>query len=416
MTRLRVWIMPTYAGPQTSKLFFSHIEPFLRQHPDVMVDLRVTPWTNAFSELQNALKHGNAPDLFQTGTTWIGTLQHLGLITPPPTGLEERPTLASWIDETASCQGVRYGIPWLTECSCLHVRTDILEKVGISLDTLKDWDGFLNACREISIYSNTGQDVSPDRPLPIALTCRPDHNMLHNISPWLWAGGWEIPNLNHPPIQLLSSESARPALAYMNQLLQTNPSGNNLKAIEPYLIEDFFYNDGRFAFYIGYCWNIIRKATNGTAIAQRWPIQPIPFPTGPAGSFTRGGGSVLVVSNQCRNTELAWELAQYLISDSFVEKWAQLSGCAPAHEGKYWEKFANLPEIMFIKAQIQTARTYPNHPLWRSIETTLYMGLAHLLWRFLQEKPFDGEAQKLLISTDKKINSILEFAWDWEGH
>ncbi|HEX2953815.1 MAG TPA: extracellular solute-binding protein [Bacillota bacterium] len=408
--------MPTYSGPQTSKLFYSYIEPFLRTHPNVTIELRVTTWANSFPALHHALKHGDAPDLLQTGTTWIGSLHQLGFLTPPPTDLEERPTLTSWIDETVNCDGVRFCVPWLTECSCLQTRSDVLDKMGIQPEELKSWDSFLNACHHIGRLTQEGQEVSPSRPLPIAITCRPDHNMLHNVSPWLWAGGWQIPDLDAPPINLLSSTSARPALEYLNRLLQTNPFDKNLNTIEPYLIEDFFMNEGRFAFYIGYCWNIIRRVTGGSTVAQdRWPIQSIPFPSGPAGSYTRGGGSVLAVSNQSQNTELAWELAQYLISDPFIEKWVQSSGSLPAHEGDFWQKYADNPEIAFLKDQIRSARTYPNHPLWRSIETILFKGLGQLLWRFVQGKPLDEEAQKLLLSTDKKINAILELAWDREG-
>jgi ABC-type glycerol-3-phosphate transport system substrate-binding protein len=288
--------------------------------------------------------------------------------------------------------------------------------MGIQLDELKSWDGFLNASHRIGKFAQEGKEVSPSRPLPIAITCRPDHNMLHNVSPWLWAGGWQIPDLDAPPVNLLSSQTAQPALEYLNRLLQTNPFGKNLNTIEPYLIEDFFINEGRFAFYIGYCWNIVRRVTGGSPVAQdRWPIQSIPFPSGPAGSFTRGGGSVLAVSNQSQNTELAWELAQYLISDPFIEKWVQSSGSVPAHEGDFWQKYADNPDIAFLKDQIRSARTYPNHPLWRSIETILYQGLGHLLWRFIQGKSLDEEAQKMLLSTDKKINAILELAWDREG-
>lgn len=411
MSRLRVWIMPTYIGPQTNRIFLKYVDPFLRLHPGLSLEMRLVPWGNAYSELTQAFKSGDPPDLFQTGTTWVGALANLGFIAPAPTGIDDRPALAPWINEMALVQGDKFALPWLTECTCLQVRSDILDSIGFSTDDIADWNGFLQACLRISLHSKGARIPDSSRPLPFALTCRPDNNMLHNITPWLWAGGWQIPDFNNHPIRVLSDPSAQPAWEFLSQLWRETPLGNNMGILEPHLIENNFYQEGRFAFFNSYWWRILQRATGRLADSEfPWPFQVIPFPKGPAGAFPRGGGSVLAVSRKSKYPKLAWELAHFLINDSFIDEWVKISGFAPAHEGSFWSKYAGSPDVAFILNQIKTARTYPSHPLWKVVEKFLFTGLNDVLWRFLQGNPYDEIAQHILTSTDEQINSVLELA------
>lgn len=408
--RLRVWIMPVHLGPRTGIVFKQLIQPYLDNKPHLSVELRLIPWGEAFSVINHAFKTGDPPDLFQLGTTWIGAMGNLGYLAEIPSGLEKRPTLAPWVDEIVTMDCHRYAIPWATECSYLMARKDILDEVGVSPQDLKNWQGFLDTCKKVAVKTDPNLS-DPRRPLPLALTLRPDYNTLHSVTSILWSGGWKHPDLSLHPLRLLSDPSAEAGWQYLSQLIQTNNAVDYAQLVEPHLIETNFYQNGRFAFYLGYGWHMIRQCLNASD-KNPWPIEMLAIPRGPAGKSGRGGGAVLAVSSRTAMPHEAFELAQFLISDDFTKDWVQYSGMTPAHEGEFWQQYADRPQLSFIREETQRAVSYPTHPLWYSIEQSLFKSISDILWRYVQGQPYDTETRRIAKTADDYVNAMINMAWD----
>jgi ABC-type glycerol-3-phosphate transport system substrate-binding protein len=409
---LKVWIMPTQVGSRTGKLFIRAVAAFRKTHPAVNLELRVLPWSNAWAELMRAYKRGDPPDLVQVGSTWMGTLTHLGHLAPVPSGMESRATVAPWIDECVRVNGRRMALPWVVECSGLIARADILDGAVRESD-LSTWEGFLSFCRVLGENANK-QEIDPRRPLPVGITCRPEPVTLHNLAPWLLTGGWKLGELlaSESPL-VLSHPSARAGLEYLGELLRVNRTDEDSGAIQPYRLAMDFYQEGRFAFLIGNPWMIVRNLIDPTAsVESRWPVTYLPIPAGPAGSATRGGGSVLAVSAKSPHQELAWKLAHHMCGSTFMDVWCQSSGDVPAHLGGFWSRHGDHPELQKIRHALEAARNYPPHPMWATLERVLARGLSDILWSLLAGDSLDENGMAIAATVDEELQSILLTGWD----
>ena len=407
--RLRVWIMPTHMGSRTESFFSQLIGKYLADHPGIKIELRVIPWSDSCPLIVNSLMSDDPPDLFQSGATWVGTLAHLGYLSPVPTGLIKSPTIAPWLNEIASLNGVQYGVPWLTECSCLLARFDIIELYGIDPDSLSTWEGFYEACSLIGQHCNENGQSPP----PFNFPCRPDYNTLHNATPWLRSGGWQIDIIDPSENQFLSHPSALAGWNYLSRLSKVNPLPTESYTLGQQEQEFGFFLEGQYAFYIGYWWRIVRRLTKHIPDFA-FPIRPIPFPKGPGGMGSRGGGSALAVSSRSRQTELAWDLARYLTEDDFMREWVKVAGPVPAHDGIFWEQHKGDQDLEFLREQVQNAKPFPIHPLWHSVEKHLFKGVSNILWHFAQGNGFDEKAIRFAEETDEHIQKMLELSWDFE--
>lgn len=408
---LRVWIMPTQVGPKTSQHFVRAIAPFRKAHPRQTVELRVLPWSIAWGEILRAFKRGEPPDVLQVGSTWLGTLGHLGYLDEVPSGLVGAPPVAGWLSQAARFDTRELGVPWVVEPSGLIAREDILERRGLTPAALSDWEGFLAFCGELA-GGAVRDEIDPNRPLPLGITCRPEPVTLHNMAPWLWSGGWKLSEQLGRG-EVLSHPSARPGLEFLGSLLRANRTDEDSGAVQPYRLALDFYQEGRFAFLLAHPWMIVRRLIDPTAsMESRWPVTFLPIPAGPAGAVSRAGGSLLSVSRHCARKELAWDLVRFLASDAFMDTWILASGDVPAHRGSFWLRHGEHPEVARLRAAVETARSYPAHPMWATIEKVLAVGLNEILWSLLSGNPFEEHGLARARETDLELSSILSLAWD----
>lgn len=404
--------MPTQVGSRTGKLFNRAVTSFRKANPSVALELRVIPWSNAWGEIMRAFKQGEPPDVMQVGSSWMGTLAHLGHLAQVPEGMDSRGLVADWVGECATIQGVKLGLPWVVECSGLIARRDILD-THLKGGDLSTWKGFMSFCRDLGEHANK-QEIEPRRPLPVGITCRPEPVTLHNLSPWLISGGWKLSELlAKQGTQFLSHKSSRQGLEYLGELLRVNRTDEDSGTIQPYRLSMDFYQEGRFAFLVGNPWMIVRNQIDPTAaVESRWPVTFLPIPTGSAGSVTRGGGSILTVSSRSDNAEMAWKLVHHMTGSGFMDVWTQSSGDLPAHLGGFWTRHGDHPEIQRIRKSLEVAKNYPAHPMWATIEQVLARGLSEILWSLIASEPFEEHGLGIATAVDEELHSILQLGWD----
>ena len=394
--------MPSRAGAQTARLLASRLAALPGSSGLPPVVFRQVSWYSAWPELISALASADPPDVIQIGTSWVATLAHLGHLAPVPNGVVDRPPIAPWVDEVVRYAGTSFAAPWQLDCSCLLARTDVLDRLGLSVADLSDWAGFLSACERVG--------AGTDGLMPIGLTCRREQATLHLLVPWLWAGGWQVPDLSAPPVHALTSPSAGPGLEYLSRLVLASRNPEAVAAVHPSRIEESFYQEGRFAFMLGYWWGAIQRLT-GTGRPSAMPFTPLPLPTGPAGSVPFGGGSVLAVPSGSADPDAAWAVVHALLDADLLHTWAGISGAPPALDGGFWQVYADHPEVALQRQSARAARAYPSHPLWRSTEALLSRGLGELMWGMaMRSSPADAVA--IAQRADAQLNSLLAVAWD----
>lgn len=405
-------------GTDASPFIARLIKTFKKAH-GIDVELRYVPWGLSWSMLMKAMKDRDLPDVFQLGSTWVATLAHLNVLSEVPDGLWSRPAVAPWIEATAHVGGINWAMPWTVECNLLAARQDLLASAGITPAGLADWPGFLEACRLV-IAANDRPDSQPNGPngptglLPVAVHCRPDPSTLHWATPWLWSGGWRFHLSDFAPsMAMLNHESAVPGLRFLSKLCRSHPALRVMANASAQRVVTDFFVEGRYAFYTGHSAYLLRGVAQNpkSTSSSRWPFAVLPLPRGPAGSITRGGGSLLAVARTSRKKGYAWELVRHLTTDPWLTEWAERSGEMPALACEYWQKSdpSGLREsLLQILCQ---AKTYPAHPLWRTVESVLMAGFSAMCWHFLEGHSYDDRAQEIACDVDARIHSTLQMGW-----
>lgn len=415
--RLRGWLMPSL-GPDTPALLDRALVPFFRAHPNVKITWRFVPWNRAWQELIHAHKRGDPPDVFQLGSTWVGTMAQMGGLLPPPIGIESYAPIASWVNESVTFRGIKMAVPWLSDFSVMAVRTDILDKLGIDPGELTHWPGFLAACEKIGARSKA-PGIDSEYPVPIGFSHRPEPGTLHHVTPWLLSGGWRVDLAGAGCTRLLSHPSAKPGIEYVHRLLHSHPFASTVAHMHAYQLRRGFYSDGSLAFLCSHWSSEIRRVFNAEYAQEakgRHPMMTMRLPRGPAGSIGFGGLSALGVSPASKHAEAAWDLVRFMISDDFHRVWVASCGEPSAHLVSFWtETHGRTDEqirvLRLLRESVLEGYCYPTHSVWRSIEHTLTEGVSRILLKLLNHDPDDRSVIETANEADARVNAFLRFEW-----
>ncbi len=412
---LRVWIIASYDRLQLISRLNGLLQPFLDRHPSVRVEWRALSWTNGFQELLRAWKEGHPPDVFEVGTTWIGMLAHLGVLAEVPAALTTAPLVAPWMEDVLTVRGTRFGVPWTLDCTCFYARADVLTAFGVPPGTRLTWEELAEICTRIAERPHRFPTVDRGRMRPFAVPVSPELGSLHRIMPWLWGGGWDFPDFRQRPLRLLSHADLQEGLAFLWWLMRMDAEEEEPYARGLQTLQTEFFSDGRYAFLTGGWWEVIHGIVAGVPhYGGRWPVTVLPQPLGPKGAWPYGGGSAIAVAATSPNKDVAWEMLAYLLRPDVAAERARSSYAVLPYAGPFWDEYAHHDEVQLLLSAVQSARHYPVHPLWRTIEYSLARGMSDLFW-YLRQTPDLAMAGRMLEVMDEQLSRWFDLAWELEA-
>lgn len=202
----------------------------------------------------------------------------------------------------------------------------------------------------------------------------------------------------------------------MSQLFRTSPAIREVADAPTGRIYADFFDEGRYPIYFGPSDTVMRARAGAAGqsrkgIAGKAPVSIVPIPRGPNGSKTRAGGSWLCVSRHSNHRSAAWELVKYMSEDPFLSWRAAAGGEFPAYESAYWHA-SHDEERPLLRNILATAHTYPQHPLWRTMERTLMEGFSEIFWRFVQGYSHDAESRQIAARLDERLASLISLGWE----
>lgn len=413
---LRVWLISSFMDGCEASFHLEELEQ-LGKSLHLNIELKMVSWNRAYENVVSAFKNGNEPDVFQFGTTWAHTLSYLGYLAPVPSNMDLKPSLASWMDKCSIFRGVRTAVPWNAETIVLTACEEALSTYRIKPSDLENWDGFYKVCGEIAAQQKKRTGESRCQ-IPLAFPIRPEMGTLHRYIAWLWAGGWSFPDLKKIPKNILANETCIKTFEYISRLMQVGEMSIKDVQIHPQHMYERFYDQKHYAFYIGNWCGIAADAVKCLWESRRskipFTMMPIPYSSPDARPW--GGGSMLGVSSRTRYPEAAWRVIKHIISDRYSEQLAALSGYVPAFESDFWDKFGVDERIKLLHSQIIKSETYPFHPLWRTIEHFLSVGIADFLWRMMEGgiPESDQSIASILQETDRNVINLLKMTWEMD--
>ncbi len=409
-SRLKIWLISDSVLWKIQTYVVNYFENLISKFP-ITIEWRFIPWTNIWHELVNAFKSKNSPDIFEIGSTWVGTLSELGFLLPLDASLFRDDYVSDWLKNNSYVNGEKVAIPWYVDLSILTARKDVLDKLNICVDELKNLYDFAGACEKVG-NAVIKEDVVSGV-LPVGFSFRPEPSLLHNFIPFFWANGWDFPDFSSKDkeMKIFTNEAAIKTFDYMGRLWQRSLMPKTVAFANNFVIQEEFFREGRFCFFITHWFPDFLRFLGNELEDYRinFPCVILKYPLGEKGSFQWGGGSFLAVSSYTKEKDACYDFLRHFISDNFLKEKIINEGRFPPYENTY-SKIDN--EILLnIKQLIKTSKTYPVHPMWFLLERFLCQGLSEILWSLLDDGKFGEESLNIANKWDSSINELFFMNW-----
>lgn len=310
---LKVW---TFAQAHYDE-YVNRVPLFEQAHPGVTIDLQLLPGNVMFDKLMSAfLADVGAPDLAEVeisaiGRFFLGRKSDCGWVDLKPRLVEEgyydqmvQARFVPW-----SNRGSIYGVPHDIHPVVLLYRQDLLSEAGVDLPAeVETWDDFVQVFGDRRLTDTNG-DGTVDRYAIMLIRDGVGHlrALLLQRGGDLFDAGGEV---------LMDGELCLDTLMFMRRLFYDYDFVFQQPAFGPDLYgpmkEDRLYTVLAADWFIG----LIRKFA--PELAGKWRAMPLPA-WEPGGRRTSTwGGTMMGMTQQCEDKDLAWELLKFLYFDKDV--------------------------------------------------------------------------------------------------
>jgi ABC-type glycerol-3-phosphate transport system substrate-binding protein len=351
-------------GPEAA-VVRRQLDRFAERHPDVRVELRVTPdaadqrhqlyvqWLNARSP---------APDVLQLDVVWTAEFAAAGWILPLDRFAPDVTGFVPAALHASRWRGALYALPWFVDVGLLYWRTDLLPSAPASLTALE------RTARESLTRGET--------PLGLVWTGARYEGLITVFVEYLAAAGGGI--LADDGRVIVDEAAAVAALSRMRQEVGAD-------GIVPISALNWREEEVRLAFQNGqslfmrnwpYAWSLLQDPAR-SRVAGR--VATAPFPGldghGPAAAL---GGAQLAVNAHSRQPQLAFALTEFLTAPEQMLERARLAAQLPARLSLYedgtLEGLLPMP-IAPVRQALNAAIPRPVTPVYSEMSEILQVSL-----------------------------------------
>ncbi|MGV9270815.1 ABC transporter substrate-binding protein [Kitasatospora sp. NPDC003701] len=277
------------------------VAAFNASHPNIRITFEEIPAGNAggYAKLSNAVKAGNAPDVFNVEYPQLpdfvsqGAVQDIGKLV----GADLKAKYLPQATELTSLGGRTWALPLDAAPQAFYYRKDLFEKAGITPP--KTWDEF----RTTALKLKTAQ---PDARIA---TFFPDDPTTFEAMAWQSGARW-FSTADDAWRADLTDAGTRKVAAYWQSLVD-----EDLVRVQPSFSQQWTASlqKGETAGYLGASWGGgVLKANLGTTpgVNGTWAVAPMPTWDGnPAGGML--GGTTFAVSKDSKKAKAAVEFATW---------------------------------------------------------------------------------------------------------
>ena len=365
---LELWYMPNGSDPES--MIDAEVDHFEDLHPGVRVNATLVGWEEALTKLTTATTGGGGADVTQVGSTWVSGLSEAGGFRVyddedlARLGGREQFVRESW-SSTMAPDGSTVAVPWMVDTRVLYYRTDVFDDLGIEPDAaFRDWASFEETLRVIE----AGTDMHP-----LGVPGRNDWNVVHNVTPWIWAAGGTILSDDGAITQLGTAETVA-GIHRFQRLVQRYAHPDLLTSTDDASPE--LFANGEFAIAMSGPWfgPILLEEHDASMPAERWSAAPLP--AGPAGRVSFLGGSHLAILGSSQHPVEAMALVEFLTARDSQERVSSETGLLPANTTAATVTTGAVADA--FQQALASGRQYPSLPGWLEVETTLQRSFSHM--------------------------------------
>ena len=360
------------------------IVKFEKKHPYIKVHMQQLSWDFGNDKIITSLIAGNAPDVFEIGSTWgphfsqSGVLKEITRETAP-----YRNQYLMW--EPVMVQDKVYGFPWLVGTRFLFYNKTLFEKAGLDPSRPpRTWNELLGAAQKIKALSfdTYGYGIS------VAEEFSPWHTFI----PYLWNSGGDVLSPDLKTV-VLNSKPAHQTLSFY-QRLKPYALLNRQEQI------DQLFAAGKVGMMLSGAWNF--KSIQKTNSSLDYGVSPVPTPSPSQPSISFGGGEMLVILNKTKHPKEAFEFVRFLTSYEIELGLSRTQrNVLPSLKAALKDPFFKEDSRMKgFAEQMLTAKAPPTHVGWIKMEKVLSSLIDRVM---LQNEPI----AKALEETSGQVSQIL---------
>ncbi|GAA1840260.1 ABC transporter substrate-binding protein [Agromyces salentinus] len=330
---------------------------FTEEHPNVEVEIQLTPYKEYFTKLQTAVSGGAAADVFWMNGPNFQLYAGNGVLAPlDGDGIDPADYPEGLID-LYSYEGELYGAPKDFDTVALWYNTALFDAAGVEYPSADwTWDDLKSAAAKLSdpaagVYG-------------IAASQYGQENFYNSIAQ---AGG-EVISADGTTTGYDSPEALAGIELWTDLIADgSSPTAQQMTDTNP---EDFFLS-GKLGMFQNGSWAAIAYADNPD-IAET--VNVAPLPAGATGNQSVIHGVANVANAKSEHLELAKEFAEFASSKAAADIQAATGTVIPAFNGTQQAWVDALPQYdlqVYIDA-LDTAVPYPvskNTAAWTSIES-----------------------------------------------
>ncbi len=272
------------------------VAQFEKKYPHIKIHMQQLSWDFGNDKIITSLISGNAPDVFEIGSTWgphfsqSGVLKEITEETQP-----YRDHYLMW--EPVTVQSKIYGFPWLVGTRFLFYNKTLFQKAGLDPNhPPKTWAELVTAAQKIKA-------LAPDT-YGYGIAVAEEFAPWQTFIPYLWNSGGDVLSKDWKTIAL-NSQAARQTLAFY-QTLKPTALLNRQEQI------DQLFAAGKVGMMLSGAWNF--KSIQKTNSKLEYAVSTVPVPQLSQSSTSFGGGEMLVILNKTKYPKEAFEFVRFLTS------------------------------------------------------------------------------------------------------
>ncbi len=410
MVTLNMWIWG--AGTAAKQLVKQEARVFKEHHSGVDVNVTLIPWRDAWNSIMKAAEEKKGPDILQVGSTWNGTLAHMGVLKDitqeviDANVIEDVFVPAAWSSCHFPGSERITSLPWFVDIRAIYYREDIFQKLGIPSQDLDNWISFENVCKKIKNFKEK-------EPIGVlAVSGQQEALLLHNIAPWIWGAGGDFLTPDGKEAAFNSNEALNGIAFYMGLISNGYISLSALK-LNTEEVSRSFFTKGEYAMAIP------GPLSDSSFLDPVHPeyreeiaenCMPSLFPAGGEGRFVFCGGSNVAVTSfsPYPQNAWAWEFVKFLVSYDSQSRYPKTLNMLPSLMEAFDTVFMEeRREWRGLKDSWKYGRAFPNVAAWGDIELLLIESFGEIFAR-VQEGNYDFSLVKEdLGKTAEKVNTLL---------
>lgn len=316
-----------FASPQTVPAIQGYLDEFMKENPDIKVELSVAVNDDPYRvKLLQDVAANNAPDVSFLDGSWLAEFDALDALVPLDKWFTEdlQSQFFDFASEGATLGGEVKALWFHTGTSALYYRKDLLEEAGYSAPPTT-WEELIAMSEKLTV--DTNNDGIIDR---YTLGMPGDKHVVTTFTlyPLFWSNPSNPEMTRDGKISFGAGEDKDAmvnTLSFISSLVDKKVVSPDLSAINFTDVESNFIGDQTAMAILG-GWHYASIAENGGKdFIKNVGLAALPYPEGGSPKASAGGWTIAMLTKDEAKQEAAWKLMEYWAT-SGIQKELTLTG------------------------------------------------------------------------------------------